>query len=74
MAVGREEGLRNAGRYAMDNMRVEFGLATMGNEYGSHMSPLEVGLTRSIDFSKVRHVMYMCVVDIQSHDNSPLLL
>ena len=56
MAVGREEGLRNAGRYAMDNMRVEFGLATMGNEYGPHMSPLEVGLTRAIDFSKVRHV------------------
>ena len=58
MAVGRKEGLCNAGRYTMDNMRVEYGLATMGNDHelGSHTSPWEAGLTRDIDLNKVRQM------------------
>ena len=64
MAVGRKEGLCNAGRYAMDNMRVEYGLATMGNEIGSHTSPWEAGLNRAIDLKKVQTAMlleYTCL-------------
>ena len=61
MAVGRK-GLCNAGRYAMDNMRVEYGLATMGNEIGSHTSPWEAGLNRAIDLKKVQRAMLLeCV-------------
>ena len=53
MVAGRKEGICNAGRYTMDTMRVEFGLATMGNELGSHTSPWEAGLGRFIDMNKV---------------------
>lgn len=65
MAVGRKEGLCNAGRYTMDNMRVEYGLATMGNELGSHTSPWEAGLTRAIDLNKVRHMYTSCCIMVK---------
>ena len=53
MAVGVEFGLRNAGMYAVDGLRLEKGFRRWGNELDTHTTPWEARLGFTVDMEKV---------------------
>jgi 4-methylaminobutanoate oxidase (formaldehyde-forming) len=52
MAAGEDLGVRNAGHYAINSLRLEKGYRAWGAELSPDDSPLEAGLGFAIDWSK----------------------
>ena len=49
---GNDLGIRDAGYYALDALRIEAGRRTWGAELGPDENPFEAGLTYAVDFNK----------------------
>ena len=52
MEAGQDLGLRNAGYYALDALRIEAGRRAWGAELGPDENPYEAGLTRAVNLDK----------------------
>ncbi|MEO8385134.1 MAG: glycine cleavage T C-terminal barrel domain-containing protein, partial [Betaproteobacteria bacterium] len=52
MEAGQELGIRNAGYYALDALRIEAGRRAWGAELGPDETPFEAGLAYAIDLDK----------------------
>ena len=50
--AGQDLGLRDAGYYALDALRVEAGRRALGSELGADDTPFEAGLTRTLALDK----------------------
>jgi 4-methylaminobutanoate oxidase (formaldehyde-forming) len=51
-AAGADLGLRNAGYYAVDSLRLEKGYRAWGRELSPEVNPFEAGLSFAIDWNK----------------------
>ena len=52
-AVGAECGVRNAGMFALDSLRVEKGFRHWGHDLDTKTTPLEARLGFTVDMKKV---------------------
>ncbi|MEY8117377.1 FAD-dependent oxidoreductase [Falsihalocynthiibacter sp. BN13B15] len=52
MRAGAEFGLRDAGYYALDGLRIEKGYRAWGHELTPDITPLQAGLGFAVDFAK----------------------
>lgn len=53
MDAGRGLGVRNAGMYALDSLRMEKGYRHWGHELDSETTPLEARLSFAVNMNKV---------------------
>lgn len=53
MAAGKPLGIKNAGYYAIDSLRVMRGYPRLGVELGPFTNPFQAGLDERIDINKV---------------------
>ena len=58
MEAGREFGVKNAGMYAVDSLRIEKGYRHWGHELDTETTPLEARLSFAVKMDKV-HLLYM---------------
>ena len=54
MCAGRDYGMKLAGVYAMDTLRLEMGFPLWGQDLDTEITPLEAGLEFAMDMNKVR--------------------
>ena len=60
MAAGQNYGMKLAGAYAVDTLRLEKGFRHWGHELDTETTPLEAGLDFAVDMSKVcLYTVYM---------------
>jgi 4-methylaminobutanoate oxidase (formaldehyde-forming) len=52
---GKKFGMKLAGAYAMDNLRLEKGYRHWSHEMDSETTPLEARLMHTVDFKKVEY-------------------
>lgn len=52
MRAGAEHGIRDAGYYALDGLRIEKGFRAWGRELTPDITPLQAGLSFAVDFDK----------------------
>ncbi len=57
MDTGRQLGVRNAGMYALNSLRMEKGYRHWGHELDTETTPLEARLTFAVDMKKVCHII-----------------
>ena len=55
MAAGQDYGMKLAGAYAVDTLRLEKGFPLWGHDLDTETTPLEAGLDFAVDMNKVRH-------------------
>ena len=53
MAAGEKYGMKLAGAYAVDTLRLEKGFRHWGHELDTETTPLEAGLCFAVDMNKV---------------------
>ena len=61
MEAGAEFGLRNAGMYAVDSLRIEKGYRHWGHELDTHVTPWEARLGFAVDMQKVCSYILDCM-------------
>ncbi len=52
MEVGASHGIRDAGYYALDGLRIEKGFRAWGRELTPDITPMQAGLSFAVDFDK----------------------
>ena len=53
MSAGRDYGMKLAGAYAVDTLRLEKGFPVWGQDLDTETTPLEAGLGFALDMNKV---------------------
>ena len=65
MAAGQKYGMKLAGAYAVDTLRLEKGFRHWGHELDTETTPLEAGLGFAVDMNKVNnHNIIVLVQDL----------
>ena len=54
MAAGQDYGMKLAGAYSVDTLRLEKGYRHWGHELDTETTPLEAGLDFAVDMNKVK--------------------
>lgn len=62
MEAGKDLGVRNAGRSAVDCLRIERVIPQMGSELKSFVTPWEAGIEDRVQLNKVECKRYQSVV------------
>lgn len=71
VSVGAECGVRNAGMFALNSLRMEKGFRHWGHDLDTETSPLEARLGFTVDMKKVR----LSLVQFEAYiDHLPLPL
>ena len=62
MKAGAKWGIRNAGWYCLDGLRLEKNQLLWGVDIGTHITPCEAGLMQTVDMTKVHVYTNICSI------------